>query len=76
MKIEWARGVVARRAVVRAFEASDGIAEDWENFPEVGELDWEEIVKLADHEIKQLDAGDKQYAIAYKFLESRAEKYS
>lgn len=53
---------------------AEGAAEQWENYPEIGEDDWNRIVKLIER--KAPHPGNARYFKAYELLELRAERVS
>lgn len=60
---------VARRAVSRA-TGSDTI--EWEDFPEIGEHDWERVLDRVSDLADALDPPDAEYDTAYLLLQQRA----
>jgi hypothetical protein len=66
---EFAIEVVARMAI---FNQLDKI--EWEDYPDIGEDDWQEVLDRIDTIGYGLKPMDDDYAEAYALLESRAEK--
>ena len=61
--------VVAKEAIARGVE---GVREDgWEDFPEIGEHDWEAVCDLMERLTPRPD--HQEFADAYHLLEARAE---
>jgi len=63
----WAIQAVARQAIHMACVDGGGYPE-WENFPEIGENDWLDILE----EIEMETPAQPMYFTAYDFLEARA----
>ena len=64
----WAIGVIAQHALANR---SESVEDYWENYPEIGEQDWEAIVQHADELRGSPD--DEDYREAYALLAARAE---
>lgn len=50
---------------------------DWEDCPEIGEHDWERVIKACRKKLLQTagEISSEQFKTAYKFLEERADKH-
>lgn len=63
MDVNQARAAVARQIVHNALDSIE-----WENYPEIGEYDWNEVLRIC-----RLQApGDHAFAAAYAWLAERA----
>ena len=67
--VDFAVEVVARMAM---FNALDKI--EWEDYPDIGEHDWQQVLDRIEVMGCGLKPTDDDYAEAYALLESRAEK--
>lgn len=73
MNGDWAIQVIAQEVLARAAETT---GEWWEDYPEIGEHDWERVLaavasRAVPHPV------NSTFDLAYKFLEGRAEpRYS
>jgi hypothetical protein len=70
---EQAIDVIAREALSR-FAAEAMPRDEWENFPEIGEHDWEKVAERVQQLAPSVPRDD--YLAAYALLEGRAEDVS
>ena len=59
--------IIARAAIARVAES---IEDEWENFPEIGEQDWEMVVQCAEEML--LGPTVEEYEWAYALLSARS----
>lgn len=59
------------RQVIAAFVDSDGFADAWETYAEIGEYDWEEVTEAA--KLWHPYPIRAEYDAAYRLLADRAE---
>jgi hypothetical protein len=64
------RLTVARRVIADIVERE--IGDQWENYPEIGEHDWQAIQDVAIERTKELGPSDDVYHAAYDRLARRA----
>jgi hypothetical protein len=65
--------IVARDLVASVVDAEIGT--QWENYPDIGEHDWEAVDKRAMEIIDNLRPAKNGYEAAYEYLERRAEQW-
>lgn len=66
MILELARNVMARHLVANAIRA------EWDMYPEIGEYDWEKIVKEADRLAENFRPPLRSFHEAYQMLADQA----
>jgi hypothetical protein len=73
-KVREALLIVARRVMYNALHAEYPTAPEWENYPEVGEYDWEKIERIINgFREGHLGVESEPYDAAYEFLSQRAD---
>lgn len=65
--------VIAYRAISDHLRQTVAIAEAHEDFPDIGEHDWERVVELVDQLAAVNDCDDDDFTDAYRFLTGRAD---
>lgn len=68
MSLTEARVIVAKQMIARAVRKF--MERGWEDFPELGEYDWDEVVLVSDH-LSDFPSYD-DYTEAYRLLSERA----
>lgn len=67
-KLKAAIDTVARQLIYKT--ASDG---DWEDFPEIGEYDWDAVSRRAQELLDSIRHSTEAFNAAYALLEARAD---
>lgn len=68
--LDHAISAVSRRVVTNL--VSEHIGEEWENYPELGERDWQRVMDDALRRVGELDPSPDVYHNAYEHLSQRA----
>lgn len=66
---EWSVAEVARHVIAHVVESNPP---QWENYPDIGEHDWEAVEKEAARVLDRLAAQQEKYNSAYRHLTRRA----
>ena len=72
-QVDKAVDVIARRVIARL---SDEVAEEWENYPEIGEMDWRAVVDRVAFLSGELNPDHLDFQNAYQLLTDRAEEWA
>lgn len=70
-RLDRAVDLVAHHVIASLVAAADGAAEEWENYPDIGEYDWQRIVDRVAWLLDELRPDDRAYLAAYEFLQRR-----
>jgi hypothetical protein len=66
--------IVAREIARRALDTGYAVAPEWENYPEIGEADWNAISLILDRWRDEFYAvPGEEFEAAYQFLDQRAD---
>jgi hypothetical protein len=64
--------IIARR-VLRNRVDWEAVGELWEDYPDLGEVDWAAVVRQIVDLVERMDVLDAEYDAAYRFLAARAD---
>lgn len=72
-EVKQAIDVIARLAISAAAEPSFSREIEWENYPEIGEYDWDAVVARVNEIRRSLNPPEEACAAAYALLTARSD---